>query len=171
MDYTEYYQSLQNYQVTYYCPVIQYIWAIMARKLTRQTETTRENWFICKEFYDYELRNSERKKLSVISFWRGQWTGCRNFFWDHFIEFYYIWREHANLCSVQWTLYYGRLTSVNYVIKKCNTKWRKLKAFLGVIFSPLKALTHGANFLATCNAIVLLRDVNLWQMFGLLKIY
>ena len=32
---------------------------------------------------------------------------------------------------------YGRLTSVNYVIKKCNTKWRKLKALLGVIFSPL----------------------------------
>ena len=32
---------------------------------------------------------------------------------------------------------YGRLTSVNYVIKKCNTKWRKLKALLGVIFGPL----------------------------------
>ena len=43
---------------------------------------------------------------------------------------------------------YGRLTSVNYVIKKCNTKWRKLKAFLGVIFSPLTcAVKYFCKFL------------------------
>ena len=35
----------------------------------------------------------------------------------------------------------------------------------------LKALSHDAIFLATCNAILLLRDVTLWQMFGMLKIY
>ena len=35
----------------------------------------------------------------------------------------------------------------------------------------LKALSHGAIFLATCNAILLLRDVNLCQMFGMLKIH
>ena len=43
---------------------------------------------------------------------------------------------------------YGRLTSVNCVIKKCNTKWRKLKAFLGVIFSPLTcAVKYFCKFL------------------------
>ena len=43
---------------------------------------------------------------------------------------------------------YGRLTSVNYVIKKCNTKWRRLKAFLGVIFSPLTcAVKYFCKFL------------------------
>ena len=35
----------------------------------------------------------------------------------------------------------------------------------------IKALSHGAIFLATCNVILLLRDVNLFQMFGMLKIY
>ena len=36
----------------------------------------------------------------------------------------------------------------------------------------LKALSHCAIFLATCNAVLLdLSDVNLWQMFGMLKIY
>ena len=43
---------------------------------------------------------------------------------------------------------YGRLTSVNCVIKKCSTKWRKLKAFLGVIFSPLTcAVKYFCKFL------------------------
>ena len=40
----------------------------------------------------------------------------------------------------------------------------------------VKALSHGTIFLATCNAFLLLRDlnlshVNLRQMFGVLKIY
>ena len=35
----------------------------------------------------------------------------------------------------------------------------------------LKALSRGAIFHATCNTILLLRDVNLSQMFGMLKIY
>ena len=38
-------------------------------------------------------------------------------------------------------------------------------------FQKLKALSHGAIFLPTYNAILLLRDANLWQMFGMLKIY
>ena len=35
----------------------------------------------------------------------------------------------------------------------------------------VKNLSHGAIFLATWNLILLLRDVNLLQMFGVLKIY
>ena len=35
----------------------------------------------------------------------------------------------------------------------------------------VKALSHGVIFLATCDAVLLLRDVNLRQMFGMLKIY
>ena len=35
----------------------------------------------------------------------------------------------------------------------------------------VKALSHCTIFLATCNAIILLRDVNLRQMFGMLKMY
>ena len=39
------------------------------------------------------------------------------------------------------------------------------------VVMSVQALSHGAIFLATCNAILLLRDVNLFQMFGMLKIY
>ena len=35
----------------------------------------------------------------------------------------------------------------------------------------LKALSHGAIFHATCDAVLFLRDVNLWQMFGVLKFF
>ena len=53
---------------------------------------------------------------------------------------YHVWNSELYI--------YGKLTSVNYVIKKCNTKWRKLKAFLGVIFSPLTcAVKYFCKFL------------------------
>ena len=37
--------------------------------------------------------------------------------------------------------------------------------------SNVKALSHGAIFLATCNATLLPRDVNQLRMFDVLRIY
>ena len=56
-------------------------------------------------------------------------------------------------------LYFAKLASRKTIsIIEARNHCLFLKCYLN---SPVKALSHGAIFLATCNAILLLRDVNL----------
>jgi hypothetical protein len=47
-----------------------------------------------------------------------------------------------------------------YRLLLCLQTFNKVKSTTFIVFLSVKAMLHGAIFLATCNAILLLRDVN-----------
>ena len=72
-------------------------------------------------------------------------AGCREHLENRGHKFYHSLLNDTSGCHEIWdekpfgNSEHGRLISINYVIKNRNTIWRKLKAFLGVIFCPERA--------------------------------